>query len=86
MVLVRITNLIMKPSAPRVSFRQRSGNRSDELSWGEFYDRYAQLLFRYAWRCGASLDSELRYTFHTKIVRDIMEAEHDWPVWLQISN
>lgn len=47
----------MKPAGTtRVSFLQRLADRSDELSWGEFHDRYGQLLFRYARRCGASLD------------------------------
>ncbi len=33
-----------------------------------------------------ALDSELRYTFRATMIRDKLEAEHEWPVWLQISN
>ena len=38
----------------RVSFLRRLGDPSDKLSWAEFQDRYGDLLFRYARRCGAS--------------------------------
>ncbi len=38
----------------RLSFLRRLSDRSDKLSWTEFHNRYGELLYRYARRCGAS--------------------------------
>lgn len=45
----------MKPAGTtRISFLQRLRNRADQGSWGEFHERYGELLYRYARRRGAS--------------------------------
>lgn len=38
----------------RISFLQRLGERTDQLSWAEFHGRYGELLYRYARRRGAA--------------------------------
>lgn len=45
----------MKPAGTtRISFLQRLRNREDQHSWGEFHERYGELLYRYAQQRGAS--------------------------------
>lgn len=44
----------MKPDSTRLSLLLRLRDRSDQLSWEEFHDRYGELLYRYARSRGAA--------------------------------
>lgn len=46
----------MEPSSTHLTLLMRLRDRSDEVSWDEFHDRYGQLLYRYARGRGASHD------------------------------
>ena len=51
----RYYNLRMKPvGTTRISFLHRLQDRADQRSWGEFHERYGELLYRYAQGRGAT--------------------------------